>query len=132
MVVVMRPCAQCGRGFQAVPRQPGMLRLYCGIECKHRASRRRQTAGGANQRRFQDMKLKRDSLKNAPCSDCVTMYDPVCMDWDHRPTETKFMPVSQMFAAKMSMELIMQEIAKCDLVCANCHRIRTKVRRVRQ
>ena len=48
------------------------------------------------------------------------------MDFDHRAGETKAYNVGSMFAHHYSRELIEAEIAKCDLVCANCHRVRTK------
>lgn len=68
-------------------------------------------------------------LKAAPCADCTKTFDTCCMDFDHRDGETKAYNVGSMFAHHYSRELIEIEIAKCDLVCANCHRIRTRDRR---
>jgi predicted HNH restriction endonuclease len=51
------------------------------------------------------------------------------MDFDHRPGETKAFEISQMLG-KVSMETLEAEIAKCDIVCANCHRIRTHRRKL--
>jgi hypothetical protein len=66
-----------------------------------------------------------DEVKaKAPCLDCGGIFDPVCMDYDHVRGEKKF-SVCQMVRMAYSREAIMDEIAKCDLVCANCHRIRT-------
>lgn len=45
------------------------------------------------------------------------------MDFDHRDPATKVYGVSQMLTC--SMAAIEDEMSKCDLVCANCHRIRT-------
>lgn len=67
-----------------------------------------------------------DMAKAAPCSDCGARLPAVCMDWDHRPDETKLRNVGNMVRAKPSV--IFAEIAKCDLVCANCHRLRTHSR----
>lgn len=76
-------------------------------------------------------KLKRDSakrrrariseLKKRPCADCGGTFDPVCMDFDHRPGEPKIAGVSAM----ASFKKMLAEAEKCDVVCANCHRIRT-------
>ena len=66
-----------------------------------------------------------DARKATPCADCRQTFDPICMDFDHRPTERKLGKVSTMISAGVSMAVIEAEIAKCDLVCANCHRIRT-------
>lgn len=70
-----------------------------------------------------------DELKSGPCADCGKCYDPVCMDWDHLPGFEKKFNVSAMVRNTYSREAIEAEIAKCELVCANCHRIRTKQRR---
>jgi hypothetical protein len=46
------------------------------------------------------------------------------MQWDHRPGEEKLGDINEDFWDR-SREEILAEIAKCDLVCANCHAIRT-------
>lgn len=68
-------------------------------------------------------------LKSAPCADCGGVFPTCCMDFDHLDGNSKANNVGSMVARHYSKELIAQEIAKCNLVCANCHRIRTKDRR---
>lgn len=63
-------------------------------------------------------------LKSAPCSDCNKTFPPVAMDFDH-VRGNKLSNVSLMMFA--TTEAILAEIAKCDLVCACCHRIRTEI-----
>lgn len=58
--------------------------------------------------------------------DCKRMYDPVVMDFDHRPGAVKLGNVGRMGTS--SLAKLKAEVAKCDVVCANCHRIRTKAR----
>jgi hypothetical protein len=65
-------------------------------------------------------------LKMAPCVDCGIQYPPYIMEWDHLPGKTKFLEVSKMQQYKF--ERVLEEIAKCDLVCSNCHRSRTYFR----
>jgi len=69
-------------------------------------------------------------LKSQPCHDCKQSFDTCCMDFDHRIGTEKKYNIGSMFAHHYSRELIQQELDKCDLVCANCHRIRTKHRRL--
>ncbi len=69
-----------------------------------------------------------NEMKSGPCHDCGNSFPPECMDFDHRDDEHKFRGISDMLS--YSLERLMAEVAKCDLVCANCHRIRTKSRRV--
>jgi hypothetical protein len=66
-----------------------------------------------------------DKLKaGRPCADCGHSYHPVAMDWDHRPGEGKTRDVSQC----RTVTQVMNEVALCDLVCSNCHRVRTHLR----
>lgn len=71
-------------------------------------------------------------FSNTPCLDCNRVFPWECMDFDHRPDETKSFGIGQKGPLKVTSERIsevMKEIDKCDLVCACCHRTRTKTRR---
>ena len=46
------------------------------------------------------------------------------MQWDHRPGFEKLGDISVDFSERSRAE-VLAEIAKCDLVCVNCHTIRT-------
>ena len=61
--------------------------------------------------------------KSVPCNDCGKTFPPYVMDFDHRNSNDKTMDVSQM--TSRSLTEIQAEIEKCDVVCSNCHRIRT-------
>ena len=65
------------------------------------------------------------ALKRKPCTDCGNTFPTECMDFDHVNGDKRFL-ISQM--AYWGRETILKEIAKCELVCSNCHRIRTKRR----
>lgn len=64
-------------------------------------------------------------LKRRPCVDCGGSFHPFAMDFDHVRGE-KLGDVSTMRA--LSVERLMAEVDKCDLVCANCHRLRELAR----
>lgn len=66
-----------------------------------------------------------DQKVGKPCADCGNSYHPVAMDFDHRPGEVKTKDVAKIF----TFAAVMAEMAKCDLVCSNCHRVRTWKRR---
>ena len=67
---------------------------------------------------------------NTPCIDCKTSYPYYVMDFDHvRGIKTK--NVSELIST-LSKKKIDLEIAKCEIVCSNCHRIRTHERKVRK
>ena len=79
-------------------------------------------------KRLAERMEKLNSLKSVPCMDCGGRFDPVCMDFDHRTGEAKLGDVAVMVRNR-PWETVVLEIAKCDVVCANCHRLRTKHRR---
>lgn len=68
-------------------------------------------------------------IKNKPCADCQGWYEPCQMDFDHKPGYKKVRNVSQLI--RHSIRNLFNEIKKCDLVCANCHRLRTQKRNQR-
>ena len=69
-------------------------------------------------------------LKSNPCTDCKGIFPVCCMDFDHKKGTIKSYNLGSMFAHHYSRELIESELAKCELVCSNCHRIRTRDRRI--
>lgn len=69
-----------------------------------------------------------NSLKIAKgCADCGYDERAVALDFDHVRGE-KLCNVGEMVGR--SRERIQEEMDKCEVVCANCHRIRTEDRRV--
>jgi hypothetical protein len=80
----------------------------------------------ANRKRA-EIKAAINALKLKPCMDCGGVFDPVCMDFDHRDPSTKKAGVA--WRAAHGLGAALAEIQKCDLVCANCHRLRTHRRR---
>lgn len=85
----------------------------------------------ANQRSITARRRARiQAAKNKPCADCGVSYPPYVMDFDH--AGDKVANVSEMVAQRASVTAIDAEIAKCEVVCANCHRERTHRRRQEQ
>jgi hypothetical protein len=65
------------------------------------------------------------SLKtDRPCTDCGKIFPPQVMQWDHLPGNVKLGNISTGIRDR-SREEVLDEIAKCELVCANCHALRT-------
>lgn len=60
--------------------------------------------------------------ENHPCTDCKKYYYSCQMQFDHT-NETKEFELSK--AWEHGWDAIELEISKCELVCANCHAIRT-------
>lgn len=66
-------------------------------------------------------------LKSQPCMDCGKSYHPCVMDFDHVRGKKKF--CVSIGISRYNIAIVLKEIAKCDLVCSNCHRMRTHNRR---
>lgn len=70
---------------------------------------------------------KRDwinTFKQVPCTDCGRKYPPILMDFDHVPEKGIKIDIVMRLGKKKALE----EIAKCEVVCPTCHRIRTVTR----
>jgi hypothetical protein len=70
-------------------------------------------------------RIRMRELKSKPCMDCSTLYQPEQMQWDHRPGEIKLFRLARAASAHIKWEKVEAEIKKCDLVCGNCHALRT-------
>lgn len=61
-------------------------------------------------------------LKNHPCVVCGES-DPIVLDFDH--LRDKITNISNMVGALWCVQKIKEEIDKCQVLCANCHRRKT-------
>jgi hypothetical protein len=68
-----------------------------------------------------------NEFRDMPCVDCGSRFHPCALDFDHREPSTKLFTVTRM-VGRAATDVILAEVAKCDIVCANCHRVRTTAR----
>lgn len=68
----------------------------------------------------------RQLKESTPCLDCGRNYPYYVMDFDHVKGE-KLGNISHMISGGVSKK-VREEIEKCEIVCSNCHRIRTHKR----
>jgi hypothetical protein len=61
------------------------------------------------------------------CADCGYKGHPAALEFDH-VNGVKLFNIGEQIGS-YSREKLWEEIAKCDVVCANCHAIRTSTRR---
>lgn len=83
-----------------------------------------QTLKKWHQQRKKDIRNLVINAKNKPCVDCKQSYPYYVMDLDHIKGTKKFL-LSIAASNHRSLKSVIEEIAKCEAVCANCHRIRT-------
>jgi hypothetical protein len=65
-----------------------------------------------------------DYLSNNPCVDC-NFSDIRALDFDHIDPSTKKIEISKAIYRGWSWKKMINEINKCEVRCANCHRIKT-------
>jgi hypothetical protein len=77
--------------------------------------------------RRERMRLSLKELKEGkPCTDCGYSYPSYVMQFDHLdPLRKSFTIANIVSNGRHSWDKVLKEIEKCDLVCANCHAIRT-------
>lgn len=81
-----------------------------------------------NSRKYRDLFTQKlfEYLKEHACVDCG-QKNPVMLEFDHvRGTKTN--EISNLLGNRAQWDKIEQEIAKCDVRCANCHRLVTAKR----
>ena len=86
--------------------------------------------GAAQKKHYAKMRAAVDAFKDVPCMDCGRRYPSCVMDFDHRDPTAKAFSIGMMIT-NTSLDALLAEIAKCDVVCSNCHRIRTANQRAR-
>jgi len=111
----MKECITCKDLFEETRK----WQKYCGKRCRDRGTVRREST-----RDFQ--KRRRDKLTiiklEAGCSNCGYNAHPSALDFNH-VRGVKLFNISQ--DPKRAWDVILSEIAKCEVLCANCHRIHT-------
>lgn len=83
----------------------------------------KKRARSSNIKRQRDNRLKLiEYLSNHPCVDCGEDR-PECLDFDH-VHGVKRGNISTMVGNSLSWDRILEEIEKCEVRCANCHRVK--------
>jgi hypothetical protein len=128
----VKRCGKCGQNKDL----NGFHRSTCGGHqawCKQ--CRRRYDADYHHRNRHRLLAQKRAlharyrswylSLKEGrPCADCGGVFPPVAMQWDHLPGQPKTDDLANLIR-RHNKRRVLAEIEKCELVCANCHAVRT-------
>ena len=83
-----------------------------------------------SRKKVRDLNAERifDFLLENPCVDC-NETNPVVLEFDHKNPDEKLAGVADLVAKGRCWDVIFCEIQKCDVRCANCHRILTAKQR---
>lgn len=97
----------------------GTISYHCSEDGRKNGARRLRDRRSNYRKHIQEVK------SSNPCADCGVSYPPHVMDFDHLPGEDKKFNISSQLGNMSNFEVLKAEIAKCEVVCANCHRQRT-------
>lgn len=133
MAIESKQCTKCGAvktldRFHAHASNSDGLEGACKA-CRHGARKtgKREAPDERNARARSKYHKRRDwfwELKRNPCERCGGTFHPVAMQFDHLPgVEKKFEVNGQNITKRL--DVVLAEIAKCQLLCANCHHIVT-------
>lgn len=89
---------------------------------KHYGNNKDKYLSNNQKRRQKNRELLRE-YKKGPCTDCNRTFHPCQMDFDHI-NDNKVANVSKLMNSNYAKQAI-EELKKCELVCSNCHRLRT-------
>ena len=121
MLYRRRFCFECSPfgAHNTSKRPPGSL----GSEdlLAHRRRRRSETTYRSQKKRRRDQKAELVASHGGRCADCGYSGSVVVLEFHHRDAASKEFAIG---TASVSRERLWSEAAKCDLVCANCHRAR--------
>lgn len=132
-MTIKKKCTRCDEIKSHKLRGSGLPKAYC-IQCTkeyakehYEANKVEYLARGAASapRTRQRMRALIAEIKSSPCTDCGNTYPPCVMEFDHIDPTTKIANVGDMASKGIGITRILAEIEKCEIVCANCHRIRT-------
>ena len=104
-----------------------MLMPYKNIEDRRACSKRHYNRNVAMyvKKAADSRKRIKDFLDNYksthPCTRC-SENDPVCLEFHHTDPKAKEIEVSRCVLMGWSIKRILKEIAKCIILCANCHK----------
>lgn len=133
----LRRCYACGEwkplhDFSFRKRRTGERQGYCRAcqaayrrdhYCRNRPAYIERAMAQVKQRREEQVRVLHEYLRTHPCVDCSETNIGL-LEFDHVDSAAKEMDIGVMLGRRPWAK-ILDEIAKCDVRCANCHRKRT-------
>lgn len=112
----------------------GGLRRVCRVAVARRVAAKgaqQHSRTNAEKRRQYKARLRerRDVLKlERGCVNCGYSRHPAALEFDHLPGSEKSKDIAALISYGKPWSVVLAEIEKCEVVCANCHRERTAAR----
>lgn len=132
----MKTCVKCGKrrkitnfnvNVRAADGKSSWCKFCANTYGKEDYQRNKDRYFAHAKKRDAKMRTTLDNLKNKPCADCGVLYPPWVTDFHHIDPTTKIAAICQLMRKRVALQTLLDEVAKCVLICANCHRQRHHV-----
>ena len=90
-----------------------------------------KTMNRQKQSRHRNISFIREQKQGKRCVDCREDYPYWMLEFDHLPGHEKLFTIGGRRARDFTIQQLIDEIAKCDIVCSNCHKNRTYWRQLK-
>ena len=135
MLVEIKRCGTCGlekesgefsrRGDKLQSKCKSCQRVYGRLYYLNNKARFIEKNRHNKRRQRKRLRAILEEVKQHPCQDCGGVFHPWVMEFDHRDGSAKEAAVADLASKGCPDVRLLAEISKCDVVCANCHRMRT-------
>jgi hypothetical protein len=108
-------CVRCNQVFTTLDKR----QRYCSKECWY-------SHNSTEVLTYTEAKIYLSSIKAARgCENCG-YCNPIALDFDHVDRSTKLAPLARLSRTSVKQSVLQEELAKCMVLCANCHVIKTR------
>jgi hypothetical protein len=111
----MEICAVCSSELR------GRQRKFCSRSCKNRYTNYHHQSYESQQARGRERKLNLIAMLGGECIRCGYSRNYGALEFHHIDPALKQFQLDMRSLANLRWELIIEEVAKCALLCANCH-----------
>lgn len=126
-----RTCSVCNQehDISFFPLRDGKPRAHCKA-CANAKTRAHYAKNKSyyferNKKRRRNLQVMlMEYLSDKGCVDCGEK-DPIVLEFDHIDPKTKTASVANMIRHLRNVDKVLEEINKCEIRCANCHKRRT-------
>lgn len=115
-------CDRTSKGRDLCGAHYARLRKYGGVDADRPLKDQRPLPCPHRQAQAR-IKLMLIATLGGECWMCGGSFPPECFDFHHRNPAEKDDLVSRLGRSSAGFDLAIREASKCDLLCANCHRI---------